>query len=135
VTWALEAAERFGRLSCSECTPALKLKRGCGRERSGIVGETVFRSTSPQLLVNGKPGELRECPVGRVLREAPYVYKALGAQACVENGSLNPLTAPTWLQEAMRVVAAERARLRELATPDRTGEADAAHARRVVGRG
>ena len=68
--WALEASESFGRLSCSECTPEKQRKLGCGKSQAGIVGERVFRSTSPHLLCGGKPGELRECPVGLVLREA-----------------------------------------------------------------
>ena len=133
--WALEAAESFGRLSCSECTPEKQRKLGCGKDKVGVVGERVFRSTSPSLLCDGKPGELRECPVGLVLREAPYVYKAISAASHVDNGSSDPTAAPTWLQSMMRVVGSERARHRELKDKNRTTAGDADHARQVVNRG
>jgi hypothetical protein len=132
VIWALEAAERFGRLSCSECSDEQKRRYGCGREKAGVVGETVFRSTSLLLADHGKPAELRECPVGRVLREAPYVYKAISHATHVANGATDPANAPSWLQGLTQVVLSERARLRELNQDKDRGASDAEQARRVM---
>ena len=133
--WALEAAESFGRLSCSECTPEKQRARGCGKDRVGVVGEQVFRSTSPRLACGGRPGELRECPVGYVLREAPYVYKAITAATHIENGASDPTAVPTWLQGMVVAVSSERARHRELRDKNRVSASDADCARQVVGRG
>lgn len=83
------------------------------------------------MLKDGKPAELRECPVGLVLREAPYVYKAISFASHVENGATDPERAPSWVREMGGVVSSERARLRELKRDTERGSADAEYARRV----
>ena len=72
----------------------------------------MFRSTSTHL--DEPDRSIRECPVGMILRETPYVYEAIGAAAHVENGALNPLNESPWLQGAIRVVSSERERHRRL---------------------
>lgn len=68
----------------------------------------AFRFSSPDLREEDRI--LRECPVGAVLREAPYVYGAINAHAYAENGAFNPLESPLWLQAALRIVGSEKAR-------------------------
>ena len=134
--WALEAAERFGCPSCSECSEAQRRRYGCGKDKAGVVGEAPFRSTSLRLLRQGKPDEIRECPVGLVLREAPYLYNAINATTHVENGASDPTKVPVWLQEIMKVASAERFRLHDLERATKTrGTSDAEYARQVVSRG
>jgi hypothetical protein len=72
----------------------------------------AFRFSSPALKEEDRL--LTECPVGLVSRETPYIYEAISAHAYAENGALNPLESPAWLQGALSVVASERHRLREL---------------------
>lgn len=55
--------------------------------------------------------QLNECPVGAVLREAPYVYEAIAAQSYAEAGAFNPMEQSQWLQHAMAVTASEKARM------------------------
>ena len=134
--WALEAQERPERLSCSECSEGMKERYGCGRNSAGVVGQTVFRSTSLHLMgPDKKPSELRECPVGIVLREAPYIYDAINSWQYVDSGALNPLVSPSWLREILRVVGSEKARLHELRDRPNQGAADAEYGRRVLARG
>lgn len=86
----------------------------------------MFRSSSPHLEKEHR--ELRECPVGSILRETPYIYSAIAASVYADNGSLNPLESPIWLQHAMRIVASERERLRELSNKDKATKSDSAAA-------
>lgn len=133
--WALEAAERYERPSCSECSDRLKKQRGCKKPGMDIEGQMLFRSTSPLLLKNEKPDELRECPVGFVLRECPQVYDAITAHAYSENGCFNPLESPPWVQEMVRVVGSERARHRDNERSRVQGQRDAAIGQRVLSNG
>jgi hypothetical protein len=73
----------------------------------------AFRFSSVQLLEKGKPLVMRECPVGMIIREAPYVYDAIRMQTHMENGALSPLDLSPWARSAASVVSSERARLRE----------------------
>ena len=85
----------------------------------------AWRFTSP--LLNHEMPEsalIRECPVGLVLRDGPHVYDLISAHSYAENGALNPLDSPSYLQAGIRVVASERARLRELADADRQTKRD-----------
>jgi hypothetical protein len=96
----------------------------------------VWRYTSPMLDSMGPDAAvLRECPVGLILREGPHVYDAIAAHAYAENGALNPLDSPPYLQSAIRVVASERARLRELADADRQTKKDQAYLGKALRRG
>jgi hypothetical protein len=99
----------------------------------------AFRSTSPHLQPkDGKEVEgrdiVRECPVGMVLRETPYVYDAVSAASYVESGALNPLEAPRWLQDAARIVGSERGRMFDIKQQQRRGASDAAYAAKKVAR-
>ena len=131
--WALEAAERDERFSCSECDARLQARRGCRRPGSTVTEETCHRTTSPLLAKNGQPAELRECPVGAVLREAPYLYDAIGMCSHLENGAVSPLALSPWHAAVARVVFSERARHRDAKSRGKTCSNDAALARRVVG--
>ena len=95
----------------------------------------VFRSTSSLLLVDGKPGELRECPVGFVLRECPQVYDAIAAHSYADNGCFNPIDSPLWLQEMVRVAGSERARHSEAKETSDRGRRDADMGARALSRG
>lgn len=72
-----------------------------------------FRFSSPSLLEDGEPLVIKECPVGLVIREAPYVFQAIRIANYVENGAVNPLELSPWTQQAIAIVSSERARLRE----------------------
>jgi len=92
----------------------------------------AYRSTSPELYNrdkrDGMPDKhtlLRTCPVGEVLREAPYVYDAISAQGYADAGALNPLTLPIWGQHAIRVVSSERSRLQRMADEQRKNQRNA----------
>lgn len=90
----------------------------------------VWRFVSPRLEEADKI--LRECPVGAVLRETPWVYEAMAAESFVEAGAVNPLLQTPWLQAAMQVVAAERNRLREYERQQSQSAGDAAFGSAVL---
>lgn len=122
IAWAVEAEENeaLGRPRCESCSDRLREKRGCFRPGYSVPGKSRFRFTSPLLLdADGNEVEadmlLAECPRGRVLREAPHVYDAIGAYGLVEAGpSLDVLYLPLWLQQAFSYIGGEKARMREL---------------------
>lgn len=98
-----------------------------------------FRFTSPLLYererVEEAPGKytvLHECPVGYVQREAPHIYRAIAAHSYAENGSLNPLESPGWLQQAIGVVGSEKERLRRMADEERKSKGDANYGQRAL---
>lgn len=64
-------------------------------------------------------GLLRECPVGLVLREGPHIYQVINAHAYAENGAINPLGSPHYLQQGLNVVGSEKARLRDIKDEER----------------
>jgi hypothetical protein len=132
LVYALETYSQFGRISCSECNDRLRKKRNCRRPgEQDMQQDAIFRFTSP-LLYERNAGVLRECPVGYVLRNAPHVNRAVNAQSYAENGALNPLDCPTWLQQAMTVVSSERTRLREMKDTGASGKSDSNYGQRVL---
>lgn len=97
-----------------------------------MPGNTAYRFTSPRLAEEHQI--LRECPVGAILRETPYIYEAVSAQSYAEAGAFDPSTKPTWLQEAMRIVGSERSRLWDIKRERERSSRDAAYAAKVLGR-
>jgi hypothetical protein len=93
----------------------------------------AFRFTSPKL--SEKDSCLKECPIGVILREAPYVYSAIQAHAYAECGSFNPLESPHWLQQAISVVGSEKERLRQIKDGERNLKRDSQIGQRMVRRG
>jgi len=91
----------------------------------------AFQLSSPMLRERGDT-VLRECPTGYVLRNAPYVYRAINAQNHAEAGALNPMDLSCWARDAMSVVASERARLMDAEREHKRQQADAAHANAVL---
>lgn len=76
---------------------------------------------------------LRECPVGLILRDAPYLYDVISIASAAENvGPTEYARLPRYMQRAMTVVSAERSRLRELRDKQRQAERDAKYGARVV---
>lgn len=100
-----------------------------------VEGQMVFRSTSPLLVNDGKPAELRECPVGFVARECPQAYDAILAHTYSDNGCINPLEMAPWGQEMIRIVGSERARHREAERAGNIARNDAAIGAKVLGNG
>lgn len=90
----------------------------------------AWRFTSPRLKDDERI--LRECPVGAVLREAPYVYDAIAAESHAEAGAFDPSMKPTYLQDAIRVVSAERGRLWDIRREREKSKGDAAYGARVL---
>lgn len=132
--WALEAQERHGRPSCSECNDRLREQRGCRRPGENWPEARVYRFTSPLLNEDEDEADsmLRECPVGHVLREAPHVYDVLGLYRYAEHEGLRIQKQPRWLQTALRVVDSEKERLRKMSESDKQLKGDAAYAGRVA---
>lgn len=131
--WAIEADRMHGRPSCSECNDALQRQRGCFKPGNAIEGRQAFRFASPML--DAKDRILRECPVGRVLREAPQTYQVLRAASHGTEGGPQVLRESRYFQQVAAIVASERARLSELEHAQRQAGGDAAHAARVLRRG
>jgi hypothetical protein len=107
----------------------MKTQRGCGKE-----GEMAFRFTSPALNKEG-PFILRECPLGYVLRAAPYLFDAISAQSLLESGAFDLLRSPMWLQRICRVIGSEKARLFDAKQKDQQTKRDAKIAQGVLSRG
>ena len=78
---------------------------------------------------------MHECPVGRILREAPHVFEAIMAYRYADGAGLEVLSFPRYLQSAFNVIASERERLRIMAEKDRESKADASHAASVLKKG
>lgn len=137
---ALEAYERHGRPTCSECNDRLRKQRGCKKQGFDVSGQQAFRFTSPLLYEReerekAKQGThtiINECPVSYVLRHEPHVYEAINAHAYVENGALNPLTTPPWLRQAIGVVGSERERLRRLGEKKKQSSSDSNYGARTL---
>lgn len=94
-------------------------------------GNKAFRFTSA-LMVELGTDVLRECPTGYVLRNAPYIYRAIAAASHVENGAVDPYTLSHWAREAIGVVGSERARLREIENENRELNRDRVAGRRTL---
>ena len=90
----------------------------------------VWRFTSPML--SEKDRVLYECPVGAVLREAPYLYDAIAYEGYAESGAFDPSTKPQFLQDAMRVIASERGRMWEISRQRERSKTDAAYGAKAL---
>lgn len=130
--WAIEAQEGDDRLSCSECDERLQRKRGCRKPGSMVPyreRSVVYRSSSPHLIAAGAD-KLFECPVGLLLREAPWVYDAIAASVYAESAGLSVLQHSAWLQAAIRLISSERARHTEGKKRRQQNRSDAEYGKR-----
>ncbi len=109
------------------------MQRGCNKPGYKHESNMAFRFTSP--LLSEKDQVARECPIGAVLRETPYVYEAVEVATFVEVGAVNPQRQTPWMTRALRVVMSERARLREERKRQREGAGDAAKGARILKEG
>jgi hypothetical protein len=106
-----------------------------------MEAQQAHRFTSPLLYEMAESGGLesstyailKECPIGKVLRETAWVYDAINAFSYAENGAFNPLDSPTWLQQAMSVVGSEKERCRRMKDEDQKTKRDCAYGKRVRG--
>ncbi len=121
-----------GRPSCSECTDALQRQRGCFKPGRSVAGSRAFRFTSPALRPEDRV--LRECPVGRVLREAPWSYDLLRAAAYAEQEGIGMLRQSRYLQQIVGIVASEKQRLREIEEKQERARRDATVGAAAAGR-
>ena len=120
--WALEANDM--NLSCLECNEKLKIARGCNKPGSKYgEGQMGFRTSSPLLHEKGQ-FLLRECPIGLVLREAPYIYEMLNLGPYVDSGNMGPRDLPRTTQRVLAVSSNERERLRALKRKKGQGKSD-----------
>ena len=112
------------RRTCSECSPKLQRHRGCHRPPSaappaGYRDGAAMRFTSPLLM----DFVIYECPVGFVLREAPWAYDAIEATGTAENcGPREWAQLPLWYKHCVRLVRSERERLRERQNENRAAQ-------------
>lgn len=91
----------------------------------------AYRFTSPML--DEKQALLKECPIGVIIRESPYIYDAINVHVYAENGALNPLKQSSWLQHAFNVIGSEKARLFKLKNSGKRGKSDSEYGRRMRG--
>ena len=75
---------------------------------------------------------LRECPVGRVLREAPSTYAVLRAASYADQAGPSMLRESRYLQQIAGIVTSEKARLFELERKQQQAGGDAAFAARSL---
>lgn len=79
---------------------------------------------------------MRECPVGYILRECSYVYDLLDAAVVADNTGLDFLSAPRYLQHAVRLISSEKYRVSELKRKEdrarRKGARDSSYAANVL---
>lgn len=109
-------------------------KRACRKPGAAIAYHddvAIYRTSSPTLF-GGPHGALRECPVGYLQREAPWVWDALAAAAYAENAGLEVLRQSAFLQQALRIIGSEKTRHRESAARVDRGKSDARHAKRML---
>ena len=132
ITLAMESAERHGRPTCSECNDMLRRKRGCKKPGFDLPQSgSPFVYSSP-ILQSPEDRVLRECPTGKILREAPEIYSIIESARMVE--ALTPdgfHRQPRYMQHAIRITSSESARLRELNRLEKTGFGDSAYGSRV----
>jgi hypothetical protein len=111
----------------------LRAERGCKKPGYNYEERRVFPFTSPMLAPEDRV--LRECPVGRVLREAPHAYELIIAHSYSENTGLEILNYPRYLRQAFGVIGSEKERLRELSDKDRQAKADGKYGTAMLQRG
>ena len=115
---ALEVSELQGAPTCGTCHDGLRRELGCrkpGYEDRGYVRKRApVTFTSPLLVSDPKLRVMTECPVGYLLREAPWVHDALEASSLVENCTPREFALlPAFIREVARIRASELARFRE----------------------
>ena len=94
----------------------------------------VYRCSSPAL-AGTRDGTLYECPVGYVLRHAPWAYDVLAASVYAESAGLTVLQQSAFLQSALRLVGAEKGRHAEQERKIRKAKQDADHGAKILKRG
>lgn len=107
-------------------------QRGCNKPGHSYQQEgTPFFFTSPML--QGEDDRVvRECPVGKVLRESPQTYSVIDAVGVSENASPVELARmPRFYVQMARLFRSETERNRELQQRDEQAKADAKYASRV----
>jgi hypothetical protein len=77
---------------------------------------------------------MRECPVGYLLREAPWAFDAVRAYCCAESAGFTLHQQSQWLQDAVNIVGSEKERHRELRQQNQQTRQDAEYASRVLRR-
>lgn len=81
---------------------------------------------------------LKECPVGKVLRETPDIYAAIETQSYAETGAVSLDSLSPWMAAGVRFASSERARLWEIKEQQRqqksNAASDAAYARKAIQR-
>ena len=70
--------------------------------------------------------------MGRNLRDGAYLYDVIAADVFAENGAIDPTKQSAWMQAGMRIVSAERARLRDVQEKQRKTQGDADFAARAL---
>ena len=111
------------------------MRRGCRKPGMDyeMAGGMPFVYTSPALQ-SDEDRILRECPVGRILRETPHVFEAIEASAYVDNaGPRDARHIPPYLHQVWRIVSSERQRLHELKMSEAKGRRDVDIGKRVRG--
>jgi hypothetical protein len=73
-----------------------------------------------------------ECPIGRLLREAPWVFDAVRACDLAEHGGWGLHQQSQWIQDALEVVSSERRRHAIAERKSEQAESDAKYAARLL---
>lgn len=123
-----------GRPTCSECTKKLQGRRGC-RKPGFDMQQTgdPFVYTSPILQDPEDRRVVKECPVGMILRETPWLYDTIDACSYAGNATPAEMTrAPRYTQHATRLYNSEQSRLRELERSQNQARGDAEYGRRLA---
>lgn len=129
--WAVEVADGPVRLSCSECSESSKTQRGCHKPGECRDGSICFRTSSP-MLHGTELDIMRECPVGYLLREAPWAFDAVRAYVFAESAGFTVHQQSQWLQDAINIVSSEKERHRQLRQQSNQTKSDASYASRVL---
>jgi len=91
-----------------------------------------FRFGSPVLVESGE-SVLRECPVGKVLREAPHIYDLIDHLSFAENATPQEAEAMSrYYGYALRLYRSELARLQEDRESNHEVNLEASHAAQVL---
>lgn len=91
----------------------------------------AFKFASP-ILEDKADRTLDECPRGRVLRQAPWVYQLRSYHGIAYNASFDMLDLPRYTYQALSIIAGESNRWRDMELDQEAQKRDAAHAKRVL---
>ena len=130
----METYERFDKPSCVGCSQSLKKSRGCNK--NGFKhGEAIYRFTSPRLNDLGEEASiLYECPVGKILKDAPATYEIISMQQYVESGRFGPYELSRVTNRALSIIYSEKARLREIKDKFNRGKRDSEYGVNLIKR-